>query len=620
MESMSAPDKCPFLGSVILQASKDENDKFCWNVIDGQQRLTTLNILMCACYDELSTVKDTDIFKSEDDGVNKKRYRNSETNSPWAVQVENPFYETTSLVGESGYREITKLRHNHSDRDDFEKVMSGEFADSYSDIDPEKDSRIKNCYRFFRNELKGKIDTVRVIWNYLTQKISEHEESGSYLVFIELGANENEQQIFDTINTAGERLTSADTIKNTLFQRYIEVRKDAPDAREKAVSLCEKQWDDIFNDPDNIKFWEKIVGKQDNIENLLYCIAQIKGFYTIGDDSLDNLPKLYKNYIAELAARPSAADELEKFINQIADYARLYQKYFNDQGVYEYDPDDLDKCILRLTHISNVLGITAFYPYILYLVEKNDSDLKEKLLELEQYLILEMICKVNNKSRPKECAQLLNGKSIADLIKGNKDKSEKITKKNFYRALLNMKNDDATLLLFWVELFKRHGEPSMFPSPGLDYHWTLEHIMPQKWDSDKKPDNDWPTVPIFDKAGNQTNDKKVRNSAIFEIGNMMLLRGSLNTAVGNSGIIIKIEGKRDKQGKVDEKKRGINYYAGGVMITTEVCDIVTDKIRIRNNNPNQNTAADPLWCEKDIYQRTEDLSDIIYELWGTKFL
>ena len=54
LESLSDPNDCPFLGSIILKKNKDVSGDLFWTVIDGQQRLTTLSILMRACYDELA--------------------------------------------------------------------------------------------------------------------------------------------------------------------------------------------------------------------------------------------------------------------------------------------------------------------------------------------------------------------------------------------------------------------------------------------------------------------------------------------------------------------------------------------------------------------------------------
>ena len=119
----------------------------------------------------------------------------------------------------------TKIRHSHIDHVDFEMVMRGDFRDKYVEVDTKKAGKIVLCYAYFRKALKeiGAQKIYKVIWNYLTKQIGDYEERGKYLVVIELGENENEQAIFDTINTSGVRLTCSDTIKNNTTQNFIKI-------------------------------------------------------------------------------------------------------------------------------------------------------------------------------------------------------------------------------------------------------------------------------------------------------------------------------------------------------------------------------------------------------------
>ena len=87
------------------------------------------------------------------------------------------------------------------------------------------------------------------------------------------------------MNTAGVRLTCADTIKNSLFQRYIDLlRHDglAEDtAQAKATEFYRKSWDSIFSDnQDSVTYWnsKRQVGRlfRDNIEILLHCMINLK--------------------------------------------------------------------------------------------------------------------------------------------------------------------------------------------------------------------------------------------------------------------------------------------------------------------------------------------------------
>ena len=100
------------------------------------------------------------------------------------------------------------------------------------------------------------------------------------LVVIDLSENEDEQSIFDTINSAGVRLSGADIIKNALFQQAI--RKIHNQAE--VVSLYDEKWASVFSkDEDAVSFWgdSRQTGRllRDNIEILLHSIAVIQGFF-----------------------------------------------------------------------------------------------------------------------------------------------------------------------------------------------------------------------------------------------------------------------------------------------------------------------------------------------------
>src|SRR4029077_12628042 len=64
------------------------------------------------------------------------------------------------------------------------------------------------------------------------------------IVVIHVGADENAQEIFETLNARGAQLTAADLIKNFIFQRLLESGADVEDA-------YQKYWKDF-----ETGFWE----------------------------------------------------------------------------------------------------------------------------------------------------------------------------------------------------------------------------------------------------------------------------------------------------------------------------------------------------------------------------
>ena len=590
LDDLIDAEKGYFLGSIILKANGLVSGEFPhFLIIDGQQRLTTLSVLLQACYDTL-------MARSEEYHYDKKLI------DVLGLQREERLFVCIDQF--NGVREV-KIQHSHIDRPSYEKVINGEYSsqEKLNEIitrtenkrEPkavkETKDRILLCYKFFRNALeeKNKQD-IEHLWKLLTS------DSVKMLVNIDLGADENEQAIFDTVNSTGVRLTSSDTIKNAIFQRYIELLKDEgikqSEAEEKAVSLYNRYWVKTFlNDVEDTQYWSKphASGRltRQNIELLLHGVAVIDGFYDPNEMKMEVLPQCYKAYISKMSST-----ELQKFVDQISNYANLYREHIsNDDTTELFSYNDY---FGRIIQISEALEITTFYPYLLNLLYRRyitnalkEEAFKKRCEELERYLILHAICKASTKNYNKECLQMLKEEqSIQNML----DAAIDIDKKSFHDGLRRIdRNRIATLLLFWIELYRRANTKADLKD--LKYNFSLEHIMPQKW-SEYWGLN---ALPVYDEENKVVIEparaKEIRSAAVYEIGNMTLLNSRLNTSLRNYGFKKKIEG--------DGKKRGIKQLAD-CLVTKEIIDLEK-------------------WDEVSIRARTASLENEIMKVWNISF-
>ena len=259
-----------FLGSIILKripTVSGEVERF--SVIDGQQRLTTLTILIRACYDNI------DLSKLSEDIV-------SVLNTKLQMML---YYKENDL----STKKEAKICHSRLDSKDFNSVIDGSIRDMLDNVvldseerkgHPATNSGILKCYKYFNNRFINNSDQAGKIWNLLLsgrQKI---------LVKIDLEHNENEQAIFDSVNSSGVRLTCADTIKNALFQKVMDFAGSDKDRQKEVVNLYKDYWETTFiGDSSITKYWstEQRMGRisRDNLELLLHCIALIKGFFDV---------------------------------------------------------------------------------------------------------------------------------------------------------------------------------------------------------------------------------------------------------------------------------------------------------------------------------------------------
>lgn len=557
--------KSHFLGSLILKQTEKQSGKPKEVlVIDGQQRLTTLSILIRALYNSFTD----DVKENCKQSINTHLYyKKNQTDKDLHI----------------------KIIHSRLDAKYYEKVINNEFSDGEFDRiivadEREKiksmDNKILQCYKYFIERLKSETGKQKEdLFNALL------DTENKILVLIDLSEKDDEQAIFDTINSAGVRLSGADIVKNALFQKALELI----DKEEDVLNLYKENWDDVFSKDDDANlFWDKprSTGRlmRDNNEILLHSIAVINNFFDPDKHTLSDLSSLYKEYINSLDK-----DALVSFISEISKYANLYREkimVFDKSTLFSYEDHTQ-----RLFHILDVCEISTFHPYILSLFYKYKDDetfLKDDLYKLEKYVIRRMITKEETKSYNKLCKEFIKNNKLIDIKVTEIDDSKIL-------SLQAISNKNASLLLFWVELYRRHTD-SKESVKELKYNYSLEHIMPQKWEEF------WDTVDFVDSIGNKIDisdpdklemAKKERLLKISSIGNMTLLNSSLNTSLRNYVFERKIEG--------EGRKKGIRNYSE-LHITKD------DILRIYDS-------GDKVWNEKKIIDRTALICSEIVNIW-----
>lgn len=164
-----------FLGSIILkQLPSPMVEGSRRSLIDGQQRLTTFSILVKSVYDMLDEVRMNDYA-----GYLYAKPRSE----------KNP-----------------KIKHSHINRASFESIIKAKNYLEFCEV--KNDDKLISCYKYFSERLKNSnlesSDIVRFLDYILEMKL---------WVVINLDENEDEQKIFDSINSVGLVLSSIDIIK-----------------------------------------------------------------------------------------------------------------------------------------------------------------------------------------------------------------------------------------------------------------------------------------------------------------------------------------------------------------------------------------------------------------------
>ncbi|MEX1263190.1 MAG: DUF262 domain-containing protein, partial [Actinomycetota bacterium] len=170
-----------FLGSVVLAPSPmiHAHGVTSFLVIDGQQRLTTLLIALCALRDHAAT------------------------DDPLVIERFNELYLVNKYETGLGYY---RLLPTQSDRESF-----------FACIDPDqprRDGEVGRAYRFFRARLtQPGPDNLPINSERLEGVLRQRLQ----FVAITAEANDNVHRIFESLNDRGVRLTQADLLRNYVF-------------------------------------------------------------------------------------------------------------------------------------------------------------------------------------------------------------------------------------------------------------------------------------------------------------------------------------------------------------------------------------------------------------------
>lgn len=212
---LKASDSPHFLGSMVTSGRDDDHAE----VIDGQQRLTTALVALCAIRDQYIKFNETGLVEGiegyihfkDRDGKQRRTLFNKDSKSD---EILNDYI--VLKPGDSGRRE------------------------SGSDVSLEV-SAYETFTNIIEGELKG-LDNNSAKVDELTKM--RDRVLGAQVVYINVTDRENAFTIFETLNDRGVSLTTMDLVKNTLF-------RELPQGDENSG---ERSWQEIVHAVEGIKF------------------------------------------------------------------------------------------------------------------------------------------------------------------------------------------------------------------------------------------------------------------------------------------------------------------------------------------------------------------------------
>ena len=417
-----------YMGYLVLQTSNNKE----FQIIDGQQRLTTMSLLI------LSTLKCLkDLVDSGIEAENNLKRKNSLLNS----YIE--YVDPVTLISNN------KLKLNRNSDDYYKQhlVLLKELPLRNTNA---SEKHVRECFNWYYDRIKKEFNTGESLAAFIDNFVDK-----LFFTVIEVTDQLNAFKVFETLNARGVQLSSADLLKNYLFFVVDETKPHISEIEEL----------------ENI--WSKIVGK-------------------LGEQKFEDYLRYYwnsihksvgkKNLFKTIKGSIKSKDQVFELIRNLNDTADIYLAIQNPEDEFWKDKPEIRKSLKELK-LFQIRQINSLFLSAL------------RNLEVENFKKLAKICSVISFRyniigglNPNAQEDVYN--TVALKILSNKQ-FEVADFQTIYVSDLNFENDFSTkefknttrnhkivkYILSKIEVYQHRNE--IDPESDL---FTIEHILPENAD------------------------------------------------------------------------------------------------------------------------------------------
>ena len=504
-----------FMGAIVINQVKTFGKQVqAFEVIDGQQRLTTFQLLLSALRDVAA-----------------------QYGSHYCDELNK--YLLNDGVMEKREEERYKLWPSITDRRAFVAMV-----DATADLSAiaglaDDDELVGKLASKAQSWFVGRIaEHVMVDGAYQEERLEilfEALKEGLAVVSIELEGGDDPQTIFETLNSRGVPLSPADLLRNFIFQRAKGLGQS--DASLNIDQLYEKHWL-----PLDRAFWNAQASRgRQTRKRLDWMLTDHLAMHTSDIVSTERLFADYRKWVLDTEPFPSVSTELEAITATAAVERRLFE------------PKDGDP-VGHFGRMADAFDVSTAMPLIIYLATEPTVTprLAQAYDALESYILRRDICGLTTKNYNRFFVGL-----IARLRQCEGDKVDELIAYLSTRVVDSERwPDDLEWRRNWV--FRQQYKSAR--QPRLRYIFeaiegakrtplnenilirsalTVEHIMPQGWRST------WP-LEASQENGEDNRDPALeslahaRDSAVNTLGNLTLLTQALNSTVSNGPFELKV--------------------------------------------------------------------------------
>jgi len=308
-----------FLGSIVTF----ENDNNKKEVIDGQQRLTTLMLLLRAFYAKFGNMQD-------------EKSKSTQKRISQCLWKTNEFGEANLNV-----LKIDSEVATDNDKDEFLDILKT------GNVNKEQKSNYAKNYRFFQEKIDSFLNEYPSYFAYLPARIL----GNCILLPVEAESQDTALRIFSTLNDRGLPLSDADIFKAQFYKYY-----SAKSAKESFI----EQWKEL----------EEVCGRI---------------FRPLNGTPMDELFTRYMYFIrAKQGNKSSTTEALRKFYekdkysilkkDETLPNLKILANFWND--VYHQNPDRFSNNILKKLFVLNYApnGMWTYFLSVYFLQNKDENE------------------------------------------------------------------------------------------------------------------------------------------------------------------------------------------------------------------------------------------------------
>lgn len=448
-----------FLGSIVAY----ENEEGEQEIIDGQQRITSLFLLLRAIYTKLV--------------VTPASERTAEANN-FIGKIEPAIWRTNKLTGTVDYKNIllTSRVVNNEGNEILRTILETGKADENA-----KDNYSRN-YRYFQ-ELFDKHSTENplMVYQFIYALLNQ-----AILLPITADTQDTALTIFSTLNDRGLPLSDADIFKAKIYNQL------EADAKMDFID----RWKDLD---------EQATDANESIQQLFYYNM----FYlrALEQDTKTTTPGLRKYYAANKFKRlyqPGLLTNLSVILN-------LWKVINKGEVLDDESWSTNNKIKQTLDTLTSYPNEFWKYPVVIYYLRyRKEEDFEQKFGLFLNKLLAELMTKyilipTINAVKP-------------DILKLNSAIIASSTPKFDFKEIdtsqleVHIQNPNRNVVRMLLKTLAYEQQDSLLPSK-----WEIEHIFPQKWQT-----NYFPDVP-----------DNIIKEKIEHIGNKLPFEKKLNIVAGN---------------------------------------------------------------------------------------